>query len=314
VPHCRVMGTVHDILTARGKQGALALDLGREVIEAAAAYMGDEDGGIGFLYSGWCQAALPHKRLPDHIGWQIEGERLVLVVEPGMRPGPNGGDPISVGVPFGSRARLILLYLQSEALRTGSREVLLGRSLREWLGKMGINAGGKDIRDVREQAERISLCRLTFHVRSGDRIGLLNQNIVETAMFVSAGDRAQGSLFCEVARLSEGFFQQLQRHPVPLEDAALRAIANNSQAIDIYCWLAYRLHALPSPRSVSWAALRGQFGRSVSRLDNFRRRFKPNLDLAVAVYPAARVDVGDAGLVLHPSRAPVAPKMIGIGR
>ena len=68
--------------------------------------MGDEDGGIGFLYSGWCQAALPHKRLPDHMGWQIEGERLVLVVEPGMRPGPNGGDPISVGVPFGSRARL----------------------------------------------------------------------------------------------------------------------------------------------------------------------------------------------------------------
>ena len=135
--------------------------------------------------------------------------------------------------------------------------MLLGRSLREWLGKMGINAGGKDIRDVREQAERISLCRLTFHVRSGDRVGLLNQNIVETAMFVSAGDRVQGSLFCEVARLSEGFFQQLQRHPVPLEDAALRAIANNSQAIDIYCWLAYRLHALPSPRSCHGPRSRG---------------------------------------------------------
>jgi hypothetical protein len=41
-----------------------------------------------------------------------------LVIEPGMRPGPNGGDPVSVGVPFGSPARLILLYLQSEALRT----------------------------------------------------------------------------------------------------------------------------------------------------------------------------------------------------
>jgi hypothetical protein len=88
----------------------LALDLDREVVEAAASYMADEDGGIGFLYSGWCQAALPHKRLPDHEGWQIEGERVGLIVEPGMRMGPDGGKPIPVGVPFGSRARLILLY------------------------------------------------------------------------------------------------------------------------------------------------------------------------------------------------------------
>src|SRR3954467_2649160 len=95
---------------------------------------------------------------------------------------------------------------------------------------MGIVPAGKNIIAVREQAERISLCRLTFHVRSGDRIGLLNQNIVEAAMLVQGNERAQGSLFCEVARLSDGFFQQLQRHPVPLEDAALRAIAARQQS------------------------------------------------------------------------------------
>ncbi len=304
------MGAVHDILTAHGKLGALALDLDRDVIEAAATYMADEDGGIGFLYSGWCQAALPHKRLPDNEGWQIEGERVGLVVEPGMRMGPNGGKPIPVGVPFGSRARLILLYLQSEALRTSSREVRLGRSLRDWFGRMGIVPAGKNITAVREQAERISLCRLTFHVRSGDKLGLLNQNIVETAMFVSTDDPAQGNLFCEVARLSDGFFQQLQRHPVPLEDAALRAIANNSQALDVYCWLAYRLHALSAARPVTWTALKAQFGRGVGRMDHFRVRFLPNLQLALAVYPAAKVEVKDAGLVLHPSRPPVAPKQI----
>ena len=147
---------------------------------------------------------------------------------------------------------------------------------------MGIVPAGKNIIAVREQAERISLCRLTFHVRSGDKVGLLNQNIVETAMFVSQDDGAQGNLFCETARLSDGFFAQLQKHPVPLEDAALRAIANNSQALDIYCWLAYRLHALSAPRPVSWAALKTQFGRGVGRMDHFRLRFLPNLDLALA--------------------------------
>src|ERR1700722_5994523 len=103
-----------------------------------------------------------------------------LIVEPGMRMGPDGGKPIPVGVPFGSRARLILLYLQSEALRTGSREVRLGRSLRDWFGRMGIVPAGKNITAVREQAERISLCRLPFHVRWGKKGGLLNQNIVKT--------------------------------------------------------------------------------------------------------------------------------------
>jgi hypothetical protein len=90
-----------------------------------------------------------------------------------------------VGVPYGSRARLILLYLQSEALRTQSRDIELGRSLHAWLGRLGIPIGGKSFKDVREQANRLSRCRLTFHVKYG---GLVNQNIVDTAMFVDDGE------------------------------------------------------------------------------------------------------------------------------
>jgi hypothetical protein len=67
------MGTVHDIIEAHGRQGALGFDLDRAVVDAAAGYMSDEDSGIGYLYSGWCQAALPHKRLPDDQGWQVKG-------------------------------------------------------------------------------------------------------------------------------------------------------------------------------------------------------------------------------------------------
>ena len=61
----------------------------------------------------------------------------------------------------------------------------LGKSLRAWLTNMGIPAGGRSINDVREQAERISRCRLTFHIATGSiKGGLVNQNIVDTAMFV----------------------------------------------------------------------------------------------------------------------------------
>jgi hypothetical protein len=57
------------------------IELDRPVVEAAAAYMADEDTGIGFLYSGWCQAALPHRKLPNDQGWQLDVERVRLIVE-----------------------------------------------------------------------------------------------------------------------------------------------------------------------------------------------------------------------------------------
>jgi hypothetical protein len=303
------MGTVHRLLEAHGKAGALAVDVNRRVVEAAAAYMGDEDGGVGFIYSGWAQAALPHKRLAPDAVWQISSECVRLLVEPGRRTVASG-EPEWVGVPYGSRARLILLFLQSEALRTNSREIELGRSLRAWLSRLSIPIGGKSFRDVREQAERISRCRLTFHVQTGDRTGLVNQNIVDTAMFVGTADSAQGSLFVDTVKLSDIFFEQLRRHPVPIEEAAIKALSNNSMALDVYCWLTYRLHVLQRPKPITWKALQLQFGNGYRGLHHFKPRFLENLHLACAVYPDAEVEVDERGLTLKPSRPPVAPRLV----
>lgn len=309
------MGDIHSVIELHGKQAALQLDRDRREVEAAAAYMAAEENGIGYLFSGWCQAGLPHKRLEDAAGWQIETEGVILVVEPGMRPG-KAGRPESIGVPYGSRARLIMLYLQTEALRTGRREVALGRSLRSWLSRMGIPQGGKSIAGVKEQAERISRCKLSFNITvpglKGVR-GMAQQAIVDRAIFLEpGGQESQGTLFTETATLSQGFFDHLQKHPVPLEEAAIRAINNNSMALDLYAWLAYRLHALSGPRPISWIALRKQFGNGFKRIDNFRSKFSENLRLALAVYPEANVEVVDQGVILKPSRPPVAPRVVAV--
>ena len=239
------MGTVHRLIEERGKVGAIATGLDRDVIEAAAKYMADEDSGLGFIYSGWAQCALPHRRLANDQPWQIASDRVRLVVQPGLRPLDEDGTLESVGVPFGAHARLILLFLQTEALRTNSREVELGGSLRQWMSRVGIQPGGSAFRSVRDQAERISRCRLTFHIQgSGRTSALINQSLVDRALFIEEDDGKQARLSLEVAKLSEGYFEQLQRHPVPLEEAAIRALANNSAAMDVYIWLAYRLHVL----------------------------------------------------------------------
>ena len=165
---------------------------------------------------------------------------------------------------------------------------------------------------VRDQAERISRCRLSFQIKQGSRTGLVNQHILDTSMFIE-DDNTQGGLFVERASLSQSFFDELKKHPVPVEEVAVRQIANNSLALDVYCWLAYRLHSLNAPISVSWKALHAQFGRSVARLDHFKDHFRTVLALATSVYPDAKVAEAQSGsgLVLHPSNPPVATRGSG---
>jgi hypothetical protein len=308
------MAEIHDLLTARGKAATLAAGVDRGLVEAAASYLSDEDNGLGFAYSGWAQCALPHKKLAPEATWGIDSEKVRLIVEPGRRPIADTKELEFVGVPYGSHARLILLYLQTEALRTGSREVELGGSLRQWLGRLGISVGGMTGRSVRDQAERISRCRLTFHLSTGGSAsGLVQQNIVDRALFLDGGGERQGRLSLETAKLSEGFFEQLQKHPVPLEEAALKALSNNAAALDAYLWLAYRLHSLKSPRLISWTAAKGQFGTGFSKMANFRYKFAGpagTLAMAQAVYPDAKFEIKPEGILLKPSKPPVAPRLV----
>src|SRR3984957_3987661 len=308
------MGEIHDLIELHGKQTALLMEPNLRAFEAAASYLADEDTGIGFLYSGWCQAALPHKRLDDDEEWQIRSDYVNMLVQPGLRTS-NFGRAEKVGVPYGSRARLIMLYVQSEALRTSSREVGLGRSMNQWLYRMGIPPGGNSIRSIRDQAERISRCSFTFDGKGAKAGGIGRMTIFDRAIFSDLEDiPGQGSLFPQVAKLSEQFFQQLADHPVPLEEAAVRAISNNSMALDLYAWLAYRLHVLKAPTPVSWTALKRQFGAGFDSMRHFRPSFLDNLRLALAVYRSAKVDVTERGVDLFPSRPPVAPRQVTAGR
>ena len=86
-------------------------------------------------------------------------------------------------------------------------------------------------------------------------------------------------------------------------------MSNNPAALDTYLWLAYRLHALLAPRLVPWRALKGQFGVGYKEMYHFKNKWAGALQMALAVYPAAKVDVVEDGVVLKPSRPPVLPKV-----
>ncbi len=164
----------------------------RALVDIAGAVLTDDAGRIGITYAGFCLTGLPHKRIPDDKVWEKKGHRVTLMVEPGrMRLG--SGPAKLHGVPYGARARMILLYLQTQAVRTGSREIELGRSMRDWLARMGLSWGGETGRALREQAARIAACSLKFFWE---------------------GENADGWT-------AGRFYDALSRHAVPLREAAL---------------------------------------------------------------------------------------------
>ena len=81
--------------------------------------------------------------------------------------------------PYGSRARMILLYLQTQALRTGSPEVELGPSLNAWMKRMNVPLGGKSRDLIREQANRLSACILTFYYHNRMGRGFEKDSIIK---------------------------------------------------------------------------------------------------------------------------------------
>ena len=296
------MENVHWLIRSQGIEEARRQAITkreRQIVEAAYQVLSDDAERIGFSYSGFALTSLPHRPVQEQ-AWRREGHNLTLLLQGGLdRTGK------AVGLPYGSYARFMLLFLQSEAVKTRSREIELGRSMHVWLGTMGFSIGGKTYRIVSEQARRLSVCRLTFYATSGRAEIIRNAAFVEGAIHFSETS-GQPSLWQDRVRLDESFYRALLDHPVPLSESALKAIGPRPMALDVYIWLAYRLHALRTAVEVSWPALHGQFGAGYGRLRAFRENFLPALELALAAYPDARVSPGERGLVLHPSRPAIA--------
>src|SRR4029078_3573514 len=116
------MAEVHQLITRHRIQEArrqAGTKHERHLVEAAYRVLSDDAEKMGFTYSGFALTSLPHKP-PTELTWKRDGHNLTLLIQSGV---DRAGKPI--GIPYGSYARFILLFLQSEAIKTGSREVEL---------------------------------------------------------------------------------------------------------------------------------------------------------------------------------------------
>ena len=76
-------------------------------------------------------------------------------------------------LPFGTNPRLILAWICTEAVRTGSRDLVLGRSLSEFMRRLGIaSTNGRTQARLRNQMKRLFNCsvQLTYTAAGRPRL------------------------------------------------------------------------------------------------------------------------------------------------
>ena len=211
-----------------------------------------------------------------------------------------------VGLPWGTKPRLILAHLNAEALRQQSPVIEVESSLSAFVKRIRGFRHGREIRVFKDQLSRLSVAHrpACYDTR---RPSVSDQRQVVTAFELwPEQDERQRVLWPSTIQLSLDYFTSLQDHAVPLNEADLAALAHSALALDLYAWLAQRLHRInpngpPSFMGRAEAAIRPRLWPH----DNFKRIFRVALRQVRARYQRAIIELDDRGMTLHHSLPPV---------
>ena len=254
-----------------------------------------------YLHSVLCQVGLP-RRQTKSLTFERTNGNASLLIEAGKLW--NGSAWASQPLPYGTRPRLALVYVSSEAVRSRSPIVEIGSSVREFLIRLGVDTCGREYATFNKQMRALAACRMTlgFGAATIDAKPI-KQFTAWTDAATEASALAPGTI-----ELSPEFFTSLSEAAVPLDARALSALHHSSLALDVYCWLAHRLHRVKrvTGERLSWKNMREQFGQEYADPKNFKREMEKALRSVLAVYQDARIDQVSGGLVLLPSPPPVA--------
>ncbi len=255
-----------------------------------------------------CSVSLPYRNAGDDTRvWMRSCGSARLRIEAGAVPTKGGGFR-ELGLPYGPRARLVLLHLCSEAIRIRSPEVEVEESFTAFARELGLGTNGRNLRTLRDQVLRMSVVSMRMAQNYGSHTDQFSGSVFSKLRVSFPESPDQLGLWPSVVSFSPEFYDSLSHHAVPLRKEAIGALKHSSRALDVYCWLAYRLWRVKDPVFLRYKTLRDQFGIPTQDLRGFIRRFDQALHQALMVYPNANVEVRKEGVKLLSSPPPVAPR------
>lgn len=266
-----------------------------EIEELAAK----EAGTLGFMARAMVQATMPHRDPKTSVFERVNGHYHLTMMA-----------PPSIGLPYGSIPRLLMCWITTEATRTKDRTLILGETLSSFMRELDmIPTGGRwgTITRLRDQMKRLFACSTSCFYSDKGNWSMQNINIVSKAqLWWDPQQPDQAGLWQSSLQLNEDFFREVVEHPIPIDTRVLKALKRSPMALDIYCWMTYRLSYLKTPTVIPWPLLQNQFGTGYDRIDNFKAAFIEALKKVVVMYPEAKVQPVGEGLQLRPSPVHIA--------
>lgn len=261
---------------------------------------------MAFTHAVLCQVGLPRAKVEGREFMRQSGAAWVNVQAGYL---DEGRGPVLQPVPYGVMPRLGLAWVSTFAVRNKEREIHIGDSAAEFLRLMGMDHQGARYATLRKQMHALAAARLQLGFKGRTYNG---QPVQQFDAWISDGTANQRALWPGVMVLSEDYYSSLIESAVPLDNRALMALKGSALALDVYAWLAHRLHRIEGRGVVlHWKSLREQFAQEYAGKDpdkDFKKEFLPALRKVLAVYPGAKVKPVTGGVLLLGSPPPIPYK------
>ena len=275
-----------------------------QVHQLAAAREADAD--LGFMARMMALCSLPRTNPGNRLLYKRVNGPFTLY----MQAGPENK------LPYGNLPRLLMAWISTEAVRTGSRVLVLGDSLSGFMRALGVyDTGGRTQRRLRNQMNRLfhASVELIHTTESGERF--IASRVVDRGEFWWDPKRPdERMLWDSKIELGEKFFNEIIDHPVPLDMNTLTALKRSPLGLDLYMWAVYRTFSLKRPMRLSWPQLYRQFGVDPARADDqrtvdaFRTDCLRELKKIKTAWPDLNYYTPKGVLQLYPSKPAITPR------
>ena len=284
----------------QARRGFTVADQVNQLVAASEA-----DADLGFMARMMALCSLPRTNPGDRIRYKRVNGPYTLYMTAG------GGCKL----PFGNFPRLLLAWVSTEAVQTQSRELVLGRSLSEFMRALDIyTTSGATHTRLRNQMRRLFNAHVQLVYADEQGEARVSSSVADrTEFWWNERKPDQPTLWERKIYLGEEFFNEIINHPVPLDMNTLKALKRCALGLDLYLWLTYRTFALRAPLRLTWRHLYRQFGTDPAKASEkfivryFRQNVLRELKKIKLAWTELNYSTAPGLLILHPSAPAIAP-------
>src|SRR4051812_14089670 len=163
----------------------------KRLIDASVKIRQQPPEEIIYQHTVLCQTALPLRQQPNDVRkWQRKQGRAFMQIEAGSALDPKSEEYVDIPLPFGPKARLVLMHLNSEAVRRQSPVIEIEKTMTAFIRRLmngqdtengnRCDPNGREIRAFKQQLGSLSVATIRLAIADSARPMQMNSPIIDT--------------------------------------------------------------------------------------------------------------------------------------